>query len=279
MAPALAYTCRALTCLQAEVFSYIFFAFHVALSNILLQSNSYEEKIWRDVTSGMAAMSERHRLAPPKRTGGRHYSEWDWRLSVLRSGSCCLLAGAAARAGSPSADWTSTQCRLDRSDSAKHPEAAAWMGLWRHPRWQDNTAPPAPLASWTQPRASSGSRFLCLTGPCAWAENSWHHSVEMLINHFCSNLWKMPWFHLSVCHCSSSSEGRNSWILTHSELLNELYHIFKCFILPPYESIRERVLFIRTNSTSTDGKRIYLKANDSALCRIISYTCTAPPRW
>lgn len=56
---------------------------------------------------------------------------------------------------------------------------------------------------------------------------------------------------------------------------------------PRCESVRERVLFISVNTASTDDKRI-LKANfnqillsigknDSALCRIISYTCMGSP--
>lgn len=57
---------------------------------------------------------------------------------------------------------------------------------------------------------------------------------------------------------------------------------------PRCESVREKVLFINTNTTSTDDKRIDLKANfklllcstgknDSALCQIISCTCRSSP--
>lgn len=143
--------------------TFFFFPFHVTLFNILLQLNSFEEKMWRDVTSGTAAVTERRLLALPRGTGGRRESEWDWWLSVLRSGSCCcFLAGAAARAGSPSAGWTSTQCRswslrLDEASRGSDVNGAFDVT----PRWQGHAAPPAPLAASAQPRASSGPGFLC----------------------------------------------------------------------------------------------------------------------
>lgn len=93
--------------------------------------------------------------------------------------------------------------------------------------------------------AAQSPRFLC-SPPVSSSDWALCLSRKVLaslclnvINQFCSNLWKMSCFHLSVCHCSSS-KGRNSRVLTHTELLNELYHDFKCFILPPHEKASEK---------------------------------------
>lgn len=135
MAPALAYTCRASPCLQAEVFSYFFFSFschplqHPAAVELIWGENVAWCHLWHGCgdwkTSSRAAQrngrqtSVRVRLAticPPQ-----------WKLLLLVSGSLCQ-------------SWV-TVCRLN-INTMQILIAQTWRsipgqrcerGLWRHP--------------------------------------------------------------------------------------------------------------------------------------------------
>lgn len=94
--------------------------------------------------------------------------------TVLRSGSSCLLE-PLPELGSPSADWTSTQMQIMSFRLGNASRGSAVNGsLTSTLAWQGQAAPPA--ARWPSVFMFS-SCSAALTGPCVWAEKSWHLSV------------------------------------------------------------------------------------------------------
>lgn len=196
MAPALAYTCRASTCLQAEVFSDFFFCFschplqHPAAVELIWGENMAWCHLWHgrgDRKTSFRATRRNGRQTLVRRRLAT-ICPLQWKL-LLVSGSRCQ-------------SWI-TVCRLNINTmqigslrlGKASPGAAMWTGALTSPSLAGPRCSTSAAGTLNEPRASSGPGFLCSppVSSSGWAlclsrkKKSWHLSVSTVINQFCLN--------------------------------------------------------------------------------------------